>query len=73
MAPLDEMAMHFALASVGIKGESTIVLGSKTLTIAADEWDAINMKREMEKEYGCYETQEAIKKARETIKLVGLE
>lgn len=71
MSQLAEMAMQYALASVDQTKMKDLALFGLTIITDPHEWDAELLLYNMERQFSPYAVQEAIKEARQTLKLLG--
>lgn len=69
---LDEMAMQYALLTIDNPKMKDLSLFGLTIVANPHEWDAELLLYNMERQFSPYFVQEAIKDARQTLKLLGV-
>lgn len=65
---LNQLAMEYAIASV--RAEQAEGLAQLKINITEELWTAGQLRNVMEAKFGCFETQEAIKRAEEVVRMV---
>lgn len=68
---LEELAMTYAILTVGLEDKlKDLALFGLTVVTTTDNWDAELTLFNMERQFGVYQAQEAIKEAKASLKLV---
>lgn len=67
---LEEMAVHYVLIDVDLDAVRHLDLFQSAIQAIPQAWEANILLTNMERQFGCYQTQEAIKQIRETLRMV---